>query len=79
MAFQITDDILDFTSTQEKMGKPAGEDLLQGNITLPVLFARNVPEVKKEILKVHEFMEKEELDRIIHLIKEETDAIEKSA
>ncbi len=39
MAFQITDDILDFTSTEERLGKPVGSDLRQGNITLPVLYA----------------------------------------
>lgn len=38
MAFQITDDILDFMGTERVLGKPAGEDLRQGNITLPVFF-----------------------------------------
>ncbi|MFD2045864.1 heptaprenyl diphosphate synthase component II [Ornithinibacillus salinisoli] len=37
MSYQIIDDILDFTSSSEKLGKPAGNDLIQGNITLPVL------------------------------------------
>lgn len=40
MSFQIIDDILDFTSTDKKLGKPAGSDLMQGNVTLPALFAR---------------------------------------
>lgn len=40
MSFQIIDDILDFTSTDEELGKPAGSDFIQGNITLPILFAR---------------------------------------
>ncbi len=39
MSYQIIDDILDFTGTEKELGKPAGGDLLQGNITLPVLFA----------------------------------------
>lgn len=39
MAFQITDDILDFVGTEKQLGKPAGEDLKQGNVTLPVLYA----------------------------------------
>lgn len=39
MAFQITDDILDFTGDEKKLGKPAGSDLKQGNITLPALYA----------------------------------------
>lgn len=38
MAFQITDDILDFTGTEKQLGKPAGSDLVHGNITLPALY-----------------------------------------
>lgn len=39
MAFQIIDDLLDLTSDEKTLGKPAGNDLKQGNLTLPVLFA----------------------------------------
>lgn len=38
MAFQIVDDILDFTGEQATMGKPVGSDLRQGLVTLPTLF-----------------------------------------
>jgi len=38
MAFQIVDDILDFTGEQAEVGKPIGSDLLQGLITLPALY-----------------------------------------
>lgn len=37
-AFQIIDDILDFTGDQKTVGKPLGSDLLQGLITLPALY-----------------------------------------
>ena len=37
MAFQIVDDILDFTATSEELGKPSGSDLLAGTVTLPTL------------------------------------------
>lgn len=37
IAFQIVDDILDFTSTEEVMGKPVGSDLSQGTLTLPAI------------------------------------------
>jgi heptaprenyl diphosphate synthase len=39
MAFQIVDDILDVTATDEQLGKPSGNDLMEGNYTLPVLLA----------------------------------------
>ncbi|NJN82638.1 MAG: polyprenyl synthetase family protein [Caldilineaceae bacterium] len=37
MAFQIMDDILDFTGSENSLGKPAGSDLRQGTLTLPFL------------------------------------------
>ena len=37
MSFQIMDDVLDFQGTEEELGKPVGNDLLQGTVTLPVL------------------------------------------
>jgi geranylgeranyl pyrophosphate synthase len=38
LAFQIMDDVLDLTSGSEQLGKPAGHDLLQSTITLPVIY-----------------------------------------
>ncbi|MGH2520874.1 MAG: polyprenyl synthetase family protein [Anaerolineales bacterium] len=38
MAFQIVDDILDFTSDETHLGKPVGSDLRQGLFTLPALY-----------------------------------------
>ncbi len=38
MAFQIVDDVLDFTGEQTTVGKPVGSDLRQGLITLPALY-----------------------------------------
>lgn len=37
-AFQLADDLLDFTETAETLGKPAGVDLLEGKITLPLIY-----------------------------------------
>src|SRR5436853_4193211 len=39
MAFQIVDDVLDVVCTDEQLGKPSGNDLVQGVYTLPVIRA----------------------------------------
>ncbi len=45
MAFQITDDLLDVTASSEQIGKPAGNDLRQGVLTLPIIYAlQNSPQ-----------------------------------
>ncbi|MBI2841007.1 MAG: polyprenyl synthetase family protein [Acidobacteria bacterium] len=38
MAFQIIDDVLDFTSTQSTLGKPVVNDLKEGRLTLPLIY-----------------------------------------
>jgi octaprenyl-diphosphate synthase len=53
IAFQIVDDILDFTGDEKKTGKAAGNDLREGNLTLPSLLAiKNSEEARKAILDV---------------------------
>jgi octaprenyl-diphosphate synthase len=37
LAFQLTDDVLDFTSSAEVLGKPIGSDLREGKVTLPLI------------------------------------------
>jgi len=37
-AFQLIDDLLDFTATDEALGKPAGLDLVEGKLTLPLIY-----------------------------------------
>lgn len=69
MSFQITDDVLDFTGTEEQLGKPAGGDLLQGNITLPVLFAMEDEALRRKIIAVHEHTSSAEIEEIILAIK----------
>jgi heptaprenyl diphosphate synthase len=39
IAFQIVDDVLDFTGDEALLGKPAGNDLREGTLTLPLIFA----------------------------------------
>jgi octaprenyl-diphosphate synthase len=39
LAFQLVDDLLDFTASLEKLGKPVLSDLKEGKVTLPLIFA----------------------------------------
>jgi len=67
LAFQIVDDILDFTGSTEVLGKPAGSDLASGNLTVPVLYAlKEQPYL--EILIEREFSESEDLNKALELI-----------
>ena len=45
MAFQVIDDVLDLRESSETIGKPAGNDLRQGVVTVPVMrYAASLPE-----------------------------------
>ena len=49
--FQITDDILDLSSDEKTLGKPSGNDIIEGTYTLPVLIAlEKYPEKINKIL-----------------------------
>ncbi|MGH1393498.1 MAG: solanesyl diphosphate synthase [Trichormus sp.] len=69
IAFQIVDDILDFTSTADTLGKPVGSDLKSGNLTAPVLFA--LPEKPYlEVLIEREFAQQGDLEQALDLIQD---------
>jgi octaprenyl-diphosphate synthase len=53
IAFQLADDLLDVTSTEGSLGKPAGADLLEGKMTLPlILLAKRDPALKEDMRAV---------------------------
>ncbi len=68
LAFQIIDDIFDFTASAEVLGKPVGSDLKSGNLTAPVLFAlEDYPQLEKFILR--EFAQEGDLEQTLSLVK----------
>lgn len=67
LAFQIVDDILDFTSSTDTLGKPAGSDLKSGNLTAPVLFALE-EKPYLEVLIEREFAQEGDLEQALCLI-----------
>ena len=52
MAFQITDDLLDIMETTEQIGKPVGNDIKQGIVTLPVIRALSVSPDAEELRNI---------------------------
>jgi geranylgeranyl pyrophosphate synthase len=49
ISFQIADDVLDYLATEEEVGKPVGNDLKQGTVTLPLMLARADPGVNGQL------------------------------
>ncbi|MBE9034898.1 solanesyl diphosphate synthase [aff. Roholtiella sp. LEGE 12411] len=69
LAFQLVDDILDFTSTTDALGKPVGSDLKSGHLTAPVLFAlEEKPHL--EALIERQFAQEGDLEQALELIQD---------
>ena len=50
-AFQLIDDLLDFTSNEDALGKAAGADLLGGKVTLPLIYLRDADPSSLEMIQ----------------------------
>lgn len=64
MAFQIVDDIFDFTAGEEELGKPVASDLLHGHLTLPAILLR---EQRPDDNPVKDIFEHREIERNLEL------------
>ncbi|PIQ24077.1 solanesyl diphosphate synthase [bacterium (Candidatus Blackallbacteria) CG17_big_fil_post_rev_8_21_14_2_50_48_46] len=72
LAFQIMDDILDFTVSERETGKSVFNDLAQGQITLPTWFALQESEHAEELQRLIDtrFVDDEDLQRAIEIVVE---------
>jgi geranylgeranyl pyrophosphate synthase len=72
MAFQIVDDVLDFTGEQATVGKPVASDLRQGLITLPALYylERNPEDQDLKFFLVENRYSDALMDRIVNSIRQ---------
>jgi octaprenyl-diphosphate synthase len=72
IAFQLMDDLLDYTSSEERFGKPVGKDLREGKITLPLIYTLDGIEYSEvgrlqDLFRNHQ-AQKEDYDRMIRLV-----------
>ena len=79
MAFQIADDILDFSGDQTAVGKPLGSDLLQGLVTLPAIYyaEANPEDSDVKLLAEGGWANQDRMERLVNSIRQ-SDAIQKS-
>ncbi len=77
MAFQITDDVLDIMQTSEQIGKPAGNDIRQGIVTLPVIHALHTSPDAEELADIvtNPEMTSQMVERALTIIRA-TDGVE---
>jgi geranylgeranyl pyrophosphate synthase len=79
MAFQIVDDILDFTGDQTTVGKPIGSDLLNGLVTLPAIYYAEEHPNDEDVLSLPGggWKEAERVQRIVDNVRKNS-AIDKA-
>ena len=68
LAFQIIDDILDIVSSSKDLGKPAGSDLKNGNLTAPLIFALEESPALYTLVN-REFQNDNDINKAITIIK----------
>ncbi|HRG63472.1 MAG TPA: polyprenyl synthetase family protein [Burkholderiales bacterium] len=70
-AFQIVDDILDYNSSAEIMGKNVGDDLLEGKVTLPLIYllANGTPEMRAMVVAAIDNPKQADIAAIVNLVK----------
>ncbi len=72
MAFQIVDDILDFTGDEAAVGKPIGSDLLNGLVTLPAIYFAEANPNDKDVLSLPDggWKDTERVQRLVDNIRQ---------
>jgi geranylgeranyl pyrophosphate synthase len=70
-AFQIADDVLDYTASEDQVGKPTGADLKQGTVTLPLMYALRDPGCRDELRRVlaQETLDDGDYARVVDLVR----------
>ena len=72
MAFQIVDDILDFTWDPSAVGKPIGSDLLNGLVTLPAIYFAETNPTNKDVISLPDggWKDSERVKRLVDAVRQ---------
>ena len=68
MCFQIVDDVLDVTRTEAELGKPVGNDVLEGVYTLPVIYALQTTCADELKGLLGRKLERSDVERVVALV-----------
>lgn len=70
-AFQIVDDVLDYNSSADVMGKNVGDDLLEGKVTLPLIYllANGSAEIRAMVVAAIDNPKQADIAAIVNLVK----------
>ena len=68
LAFQVVDDILDFTGSDQQLGKPAASDLASGYLTAPALYALEERPALAGLIE-REFSQEGDLQQALELVR----------
>ncbi len=79
IAFQIVDDVLDYTGEQTTIGKPIGSDLLNGLVTLPAIYFAEAHPDDADVRSLADggWANHERMSRLVESIRQ-TDAVQKA-
>ena len=79
MAFQIADDVLDIVGDDKTLGKPAGSDLRQGTVTLPViLYAQQAADHRRLLDRMEDAQDVQTIVRAVQASDAPTRALERA-
>ena len=69
MSFQIADDVLDYLATEEEVGKPVGNDLKQGTVTLPLMLARQAKNGRLDAVLAKPVLDDADYAEVVRIVR----------